>query len=210
MLVTEPTPHLVDIVRAAVDGGVDIVQWRDKSLGTSEADDVEWIGLARQMRSAVRPPSRLIVNSSFELGLLANCDGFHLPESGPWNNWRVVRSEWAWKDRPETLVGYSVHSVDAARRAEEAGADYVVAGNIFETGSHPGKPAAGLDFLADICRAVSMPVLAIGGITPSNSPDCLRAGAAGIAVLSTIMRAVDPRAAAQAYRSALDNASLPL
>jgi thiazole tautomerase (transcriptional regulator TenI) len=92
--------------------------------------------------------------------------------------------------------------VDAARAAVDWGADYLVAGTVFASASHPGEPAAGLAFLAQVCAAVRVPVLAIGGVTPANLADCLRAGAAGVAVLSPLQGA-DPRAVAAAYVAAL-------
>lgn len=105
---------------------------------------------------------------------------------------------------PGDLVGRSVHSVDAACEAAAQGVDYLVAGTIFASQSHPDRPPAGLGFLRDVCAAAPVPVLAIGGVTPQNLKLCLEAGAAGVAVLSPIMRATDPKAAAQAYRVALD------
>lgn len=187
MLVTEPGPRLVEIVREAVEGGVDIVQWRDKS---TNGDELSKTG--RELRAVVPAPVLLMVNGPS----VVDADGVHLPEA------HVLASD---RSQRPAILGRSIHSAEAAKRAEHDGLDYVMAGNVFETGSHPGKPAAGLDFLASVCRAVSIPVIAIGGITPQNTPDCLRAGAAGIAVLSTIMRANDPRAAASAYRAVLDD-----
>jgi len=102
-------------------------------------------------------------------------------------------------------VGRSVHSVEAASEAAAQGADYLVAGTIFASQSHPDRSPAGLGFLRDVCAAVSLPILAIGGVTPQNLKLCLEIGAAGVAVLSPIMRATDPQAAAQTYRAALDS-----
>jgi thiamine-phosphate pyrophosphorylase len=188
MLVTEPGPKLVDIVRAAVDGGVDIVQWRDKS-----GDSPERQRLATALRDAAHPPTLLIVN-----GGVPTADGIHLPETG------LSIAEALRIAGPASIVGRSIHSVDSATAAEADGADYLVAGTIFASQSHPNAPAAGLDFLRSVCTAVSLPVIAIGGITPANVAGCLAAGATGVAVLSPIMRSDNPTAVAAEYRAALD------
>jgi thiamine-phosphate diphosphorylase len=104
----------------------------------------------------------------------------------------------------DAWIGRSVHSVAAAEGAAADGADYLIAGAIFATGSHPGAAPAGLGFLAEVAAAVGMPVVAIGGITPANAGDCLRAGARGVAVLSALMDAADPGAVAAAYRRAME------
>lgn len=89
-------------------------------------------------------------------------------------------------------IGCSVHSRDEAVRAEDWGADYLIAGHIFATDSKAGRPPRGVDFLADVCRSVSIPVFAIGGLTPERMPAILNAGAAGACVMSQAMTAADP------------------
>jgi thiamine monophosphate synthase len=105
----------------------------------------------------------------------------HLPESAP-----------AMK-----AAGRSVHSVDAAKRAEAEGCEYVLAGSVFPTASHPGGPTGGLALVRDVAAAVRIPVVAIGGITAANARACIDAGAQGVAVISAIFDAPDPRAAAE-------------
>jgi thiamine-phosphate diphosphorylase len=90
-------------------------------------------------------------------------------------------------------------------RADAEGADYLLAGNVFGSRTHPGEPAAGTVLVETICREVRVPVIAIGGITPQNAPECLRSGAAGVAVVSGIADAADPRAAAAEYWSAIQD-----
>ncbi len=104
------------------------------------------------------------------------------------------------------LVGQSVHSVSEALVSAQSGYEYLVAGTIFASQSHPDGQAQGLDYLRDVCAAVTIPVVAIGGITPDRVAGCIEAGAAGVAVLSPIMRADDPQLIAQDYRQALDSA----
>lgn len=196
MLVTERMRSDVELVRtvvAAVEGGVDLVQLRDKAAPPEEV-----FLLAERMREAFGGRARLLINrSSFEGGR-PPADGLHLPENGPpVADARTVLGE-------DALVGRSVHSLAAAIAAEAEGADYVVAGTVFASPSHPGIPPAGLGYLSEVCGHLSIPVLAIGGVTPANAADCLRAGAAGVAMLSPVMRAADPERAAAAYRAALD------
>jgi thiamine-phosphate diphosphorylase len=107
---------------------------------------------------------------------------------------------------PNRLIGASVHSVAAARAAEVAGTDYLIAGTIFPSPSHPGGPVAGPDLLRRVRADVRIPLLAIGGITAAHAPEALAAGADGLAVISAILSAPDPGLAAQRLRSAIDTA----
>lgn len=82
----------------------------------------------------------------------------------------------------------SVHSVEQAVRAQQLGADFLIAGHIFPTDCKPGLPPRGLEFLGQVCRAVTIPVYAIGGITPENAPLAVKAGAAGVCIMSGAMK----------------------
>jgi thiamine-phosphate diphosphorylase len=106
------------------------------------------------------------------------------------------------------LISRAVHSVDAAVRAERAGADLLQAGTVFETASKPGAELLGIDGLRAICAAVSVPVIAIGGITAITAGGALRAGAKGVAVISAIADASQPREAASSLRRAIDAVGL--
>ena len=92
--------------------------------------------------------------------------------------------------RPEglTLLGTSIHSVEDAKEAERLGADYVFAGNIFETDCKKGLPGRGLEFLENVCKEVDIPVYAIGGITAEKMPQILGTGAAGGCMMSGFMQ----------------------
>jgi thiamine-phosphate diphosphorylase len=195
MLVTEPSPRLVEIAREAAAGGADLVQLRDKRPNAN--------GLRmtfKALSQALRADTPVVVNADWQRAAGFGARHIHLPErSAPPG---VVR----FRVGAGSLLGKSVHSTEAAQKAAGQGVDYLIAGTIFASASHPGEAPAGLDFLRDVCAAVAVPVLAIGGVTPENAPDCLRAGAAGVAVLSPIMRAEDPQAVARRYRAALDAA----
>ncbi len=195
MLVTEPSPRLPQIAGEAVGGGVNVVHLRDKRAAAH--------GLRltfKALGQSLRGGTVVVVNADWQRAVGFGARHIHLPEqSVPVG---VVRHHLG----TGALVGKSAHSVEAARKAASQGADYVIAGTVFASRSHPDIEPLGLDFLRDVCDAVPLPVLAIGGVTPENLGACLEAGAAGVAVLSPIMRATDPKAAAQKYRAALDAA----
>src|SRR5262249_31057983 len=127
--------------------------------------------------------------------------GIHLPEG-----FMTVKEAHRLHRLRKIVVGRSVHSVASAIDAEAEGADYLIAGTIYHSQSHPNVEPQGCGFLEQVCNAVQIPVIAIGGIAPGNVKDCIAAGAAGVAVLSPIMRAENPGEVARAYRDALDSA----
>jgi len=182
---------LVAAVEAAVAGGVDAVQLREKDLPPDEL-----LSLGRRLREVTSGRALLLVNGPLDVALACGADGIHLPEAAP----PVERP------RPDFLVGRSVHSTDAALRAEADGSDYLVAGPVYETRSHPGAAPAGTGLIAQIAGAVRLPVLAIGGLNAERMDEVVRAGAAGIAVISAVLAAASPAAAARDLRRALDAA----
>ena len=186
---------LAAAVEAAVSGGADAVQLREKDPDGRSLPASELSTLARRLREVTRG-ALLVVNGPLEVAVAVEADGVHLPEDAPMPP----------RPRRGFLVGRSVHSAEAACRAEAAGADYLVAGPIFETRSHPGVEPAGLALVEEIARAVRVPVLAIGGVTAGRVEEVVRAGASGVAVISAVLAQPDPRAAAEALRRALDAA----
>jgi thiamine-phosphate pyrophosphorylase len=121
----------------------------------------------------------LLINDRVDVAVAAGADGVHLPASGlPAARVRAITPS-------RFVVGRSVHSVQDAVEAERAGGcDYLIFGTVFESASKPfGHPVAGLSALADVCAAVSLPVLAIGGITLERVASVAAAGAAGIAAI---------------------------
>lgn len=196
MLVTDrtlvPLDALPRAVRAAVEGGVDAVQVRERGLSR-----VKTIALARSLREAVDRRARLIVNDSCRVAAACGGDGVHLPESAA----TVMPAE-----RRGLIVGRSAHSLEAARRAEAEGCDYVVLGTVFPSRSHPGGATGGLHLVEQVARSVTIPVIGIGGITPANAGAVVRSGAAGVAVISAILGAPDPGEAARELRDAIDAA----
>ena len=198
-LVTEPprgSRDLVGGIALALDGGVDWVQLRDKA-----ASALNLLAMARQLRGVARQHgANLAVNDRLDVALAAPADGVHLAaQSLP------VADAVALASSSQLLVGRSVHSLDEAIEAAREGADYVTFGHVFPTTTHPGLPPRGLAQLDEIVRAVDVPVLAIGGITVENLEEVLATGCAGVAVISAILSAADPYAAAAGLRRALDS-----
>jgi len=195
MLVTEPSPNLERIVAETVTGGVNAVQWREKVRNGANYRQ-RCVSIRRGAGDAVP----VLVNGNWEAALACGARHVHLPEQSlPVG---VVR----WRMGGKGLIGKSVHSVESALKAQADGADYLVAGTIFASRSHPDIAPAGLDFLRAVCAAVTVPVVAIGGVTPGNTGDCLAAGASGVAVLSPLMQADNPRGTAAEYWAAIQAA----
>ena len=194
-LVTGPAASRQALVRAvtqALQGGADLVQVREK--GAAAAD---LLATCHALGEALGGPGRLLVNDRVDIALAAGARGVHLAKKSlPPAAVRAIA--------PGLLLGVSVHSVAEAQAAARAGADYVTFGSIYPTGTHPGQPAQGPAALAAGVGAVGGPVLAIGGITPANAGAVAATGCAGIAVISAILDAADPRAATAALRRALD------
>jgi thiazole tautomerase (transcriptional regulator TenI) len=105
------------------------------------------------------------------------------------------------KIAPALRVGASVHSPEEARDAEQAGADWCVAGHVFETESHPGEPRREKTFVSDVVAAVSFPVIAIGGIRPEHVHSLVHRGAHGVAAIRGIWNDENPELAASRYLS---------
>jgi thiamine-phosphate diphosphorylase len=185
---------LEDFARAAVAGGADFLQLRDKS-GT----DSELVVAALAMLSAVHAAgSRLVIDDRLDVAIRARADGLHVgPQDLP-----VAEARRLWAG----LLGASCRTVATARAAEDAGADYLGVGPVFASSSKPGlPPAIGLETLAAVARAVRIPVIGIGGIDAGNAPSVIRAGAAGVAVLSAVAGREDAEAAARELREAIDS-----
>ncbi|HEY8742325.1 MAG TPA: thiamine phosphate synthase [Chloroflexota bacterium] len=191
-----PAKQLLAVIMAAVDGGVDLVQVRDK-VASPEA----LVALSQQVHAAAAGRALVIVNGTLEIAVAACADGVHLAE-GHADLAHARRTLGA-----AAYIGASVHSAAAARRAEQAGVSSVTFGHVYPTQSHPGEPSRGLDTLREVVAAVRIPVVAIGGIDAVRVPEVLAAGAAGVAVISAIMDAGAPGEAARRLREVLDAAA---
>jgi thiamine-phosphate pyrophosphorylase len=167
---------LADLARAAAREGADWFQLREKDLGGA--------ALLREARAVVAAAAgsrlRVAVNGRPDVARAAGAQGVHLPERGL--PARDVRQTF-----PELEVGVSCHALDAARRAEDAGAHYVVLGPVFAT-TGKDRPL-GLPALAAAVRALRLPLLAIGGITPANVGSVWATGVAGVAAIGAFLDA---------------------
>ncbi|MGA2509854.1 MAG: thiamine phosphate synthase [Candidatus Acidiferrales bacterium] len=180
-------------IRAAAAAGVDWVQIREKDMCARDL-----LALARGAIEATGGEARIIVNDRLDVALAAGAAGVHLGgESVPVRE--VVRWCRSGNAPAGFLVGVSCHDLDQARDAESAGASYVFFGPVFDS---PAKrafgPPQGVARLAEACRAVRIPVIAIGGVNEENGADCIRAGAAGIAAIRLFQEPREPAALKEA------------
>jgi len=181
----------VDIVGAAVAGGVSCVQLREKLCSTRE-----FLDQARALLTLLRPRGiPLIINDRLDIALAVGADGVHLGQDDlPIDMARRLAGE-------RMIIGISVESVEHAVAAERAGADYLGISPVFATTTKQGHaPPLGLAGISAIRAHTTIPLVGIGGINADNAAAILAAGADGIAVVSAIVAAADPAAAACALR----------
>jgi len=147
----------------------------------------------RIQRLAAPPDAAVFSHGRLDLAASLATQGLHLGQAdlGPDEVRRAVGGRW------KGWIGVSVHSVEEARAARDGGADYLMAGNIFTTTTHPGRPARGLGFVREVA-ALGLPVIAIGGLTAQRAGEARDAGAWGVAAITALWHAEDPYAAALA------------
>jgi thiamine-phosphate pyrophosphorylase len=197
--VTDIRPNLEQLLAAAVAGGVDMVQLRDKS-----APDEELLAAAEVFRRVCDDGDALFwLNDRADLALRCDADGVHVGQGD------MAPAEVRRVAGPDRLVGLSTHSpvqLDAALASSAA--DELSVGPVWETPTKEGRAAAGLEYVRYAAsRAGDRPWFAIGGIDLANVRDVIEAGASRIVVVRAIRDAPDPRAAAESLRAALDEAS---
>jgi thiamine-phosphate pyrophosphorylase len=177
----------VSILQLLLRAGVRWFQYRDKY--SSDDEIAHAVGLMLPLcREA---DARLIVNDRVEIASQLDANGVHLGrDDAAIKEARRILGE-------EKVIGYSARSVEMAKRAESAGADYLGVGAIYQTGTKKDARVIGLAGLADICKVAKLPVVAIGGITRPRVSEVLQAGATGIAVASAVLGATDVAEAAR-------------
>ncbi|MBS1840569.1 MAG: thiamine phosphate synthase [Acidobacteria bacterium] len=204
---SDAIPMLLHTIVSAAAAGVDWIQLREKDLCGGEAFD-----LARSAIDAIRSRAsgtRIIVNDRVDVALAAGAGGVHLSENGfSVSDARRLAGRFS-KDsgKPlDFLIGVSCHSLGSALGAARDGADYIYFSPIFHT---PSKafygPPQGVERLRQICQAVQIPVIAIGGINLENVASCYAAGAAGAAAIRLFQDATDLSAIVAALRSSNPN-----
>ena len=197
--VTDIRPDLEQLLAAAIAGGVDMVQLRDKS-----ASDEELLAGAEVFRRVCDDGDALFwLNDRADLALRCDADGVHVGQGD------MAPAEVRRVAGPDRLVGLSTHSpvqLDAALASSAA--DELSVGPVWETPTKEGRAAAGLEYVRyAAARAGDRPWFAIGGIDLANVRDVIEAGASRIVVVRAIREAPDPRAAAESLRAALEEAS---
>ncbi len=175
--------HTESIVEAAIAGGVDVVQVREKNRTAAER-----LALARRLREPTAEADiSLIVNDRVDIAVAADADGVHLGQDDlPIADAREQLGAYA-------TIGQSVSTVEQAREAAMAGADYLGVGPIYDTDSKADATAAiGVETVEAIADAVDLPIVGIGGVTADRAPAVVAAGADGVAVITAITAADDP------------------
>jgi thiamine-phosphate diphosphorylase len=186
--------ELIPIVSAAAKGGADYIQLRYKS-----APALDLYTLGKVIQPVIKEEQTgLLINDRVDVAQALEANGVHLAaKSLPVRPVRSIVGS-------EMLIGCSVHSIEEAIEAEKQGASYITYGHIFPTNSKPGLPPRGIDSLKQVIDAVSIPVLAIGGITNENIDQVLATGVAGIAVIGAVMSQDNPFEAARILRQRMD------
>lgn len=190
-LVTSPAENLLEVVEAALQGGVTLVQYRDK-----DSDDSLRLQTAEKLKQLChRYDALFIINDRVDLALAVDADGVHLGQQDvPIAFARQLLGS-------QRIIGRSTHHPDELHRAIQEGADYVGVGPVYETPTKAGRAAAGLEYVHYAAEHASIPWFAIGGIDPENIHEVLSAGASRVAVVRAIMRAAQPTLTTQFFIS---------
>ena len=185
----------MDNVSSAIKGGATIIQLREKDLPASHV-----LELAQRLQKVTQGAALLFINDRVDVAMASGADGVQLGEDGlSVEEARQVAGD-------DLLIGRSVHSLQGAMEAHKQGADLLVAGSMFSTGSHLGLPPNGPGLVSEIAGRVDVPVLGIGGVNANNARDVMQAGASGVAVIHAILAAPDARLATQELRDAIEAA----
>jgi thiamine-phosphate pyrophosphorylase len=185
---------LVSALQAAAQAGVRVLQLREKELTPREL-----YALAQEVQGVLTPlGARLLLNDRVDVACATGVAGVHLTTTSlsPTAARRCLAAE--------ALVGVSTHTLAEARFAEASGADFLTFGPVYATPSKAAYGAPrGLEALGAICAAVALPVFALGGVTPARVPECMAAGAHGVAAIGALLDVPDIAAAVAAFAAAL-------
>jgi thiamine-phosphate pyrophosphorylase len=199
-VITDRRRGHVEMAQAALEGGARTIQLRDPEASTWQL--VAWAEKIRRLCDQYR--ALFIINDRLDVALAAGAWGVHLgTEDMPIPHARRILGR-------EAVVGASVANVFEARTAQAAGASYVAVGSIYETATKPDAGAAiGPDMLREIAEAVTIPVVAIGGVSCGRLGECRAAGASAVAVISAISQSEDMAAATRALVDEWNAAAVP-
>ncbi len=184
-----------ELARLAIDGGADLIQFRQKA-GMVRHKLIQAADTAEVCREK---NVTLLIDDHIDLAMATDAAGVHLGQTDfPVDAARRLLGE-------DAVIGATATTTSQAVRAEEEGANYIGFGPVFTTRSKkdPAK-VKGVRGLEEVCKAVSIPVIAIAGITPARVAPVMEAGAYGVAVMTGVTTKEDPEAATRDYRKALD------
>ncbi|QHW32460.1 thiamine phosphate synthase [Paenibacillus rhizovicinus] len=189
-----PERDMLEVMEQAILGGADIVQLRKK-----DASKEELLADARALRAlTARYGVPLIINDHIDIALAVGADGAHFGQDDlPLAEARRILG-------PDAIIGISTHSLEQALAAERGGADYIGVGPVYPTGTKPGRTAVTTSYVREAAAQVSIPWVAIGGITLGNVDEVLAAGATRICAVSAIVGSEDPAKTCRAFRVRLD------
>lgn len=184
---------LRECARAAIAGGADVLQLREKRPDISDA---QLLAMAAELRELTDETSRmLIINDRADIAAIVGADGVHLGQTD------LPVSEARRLLRPAAIVGKSTHTIAQARAAVNEGADYIAIGPMFATGTKDAGPIAGAELLKQASEEIGVPLVPIGGITAENVDELIDAGAQRVAVCAAVCAAENPRRAAEEIRA---------
>lgn len=177
---------LYDQVESAIEGGATFIQLREKKL-----DEADFLSEAKEIQKLCREYKvPFVINDNVEIAAQIDADGVHVGQSD------MEAGDVRKRLGPDKIIGVSAQTVEQALKAQEHGADYLGVGAVFPTGSKADATEVSHQTLKEICEAVDIPVIAIGGITKENVSELKGSGICGIAVISAIFAQKDIRKAA--------------
>ena len=186
--------ELADVVKESLDGGVTMLQLREKTL-----EEDKFLEEAKLLQALCRERKiPFIINDNVDIAVAMDADGVHVGQSD------MEALDVRAKVGPDKIVGVSAQTVEQALLAEKHGADYLGVGAVFPTGSKDDADDVSYETLKAICEAVSIPVVAIGGISQENVSRLAGSGICGVAVISAIYAAKDICAAASKLKRATE------
>ena len=178
---------LKEVVKESLDGGVTFVQLREKTL-----EDDKFLEEAKELKQLCKEYKvPFVINDNVDIAIAMDADGVHVGQSD------MEAGNVREKLGPDKIIGVSAQTVEQAVLAEQRGADYLGVGAVFPTGSKDDAVEVSHETLKAICEAVSIPVIAIGGISVGNVKELAGSGIVGIAVISAIYAAKDIKKAAE-------------
>ena len=178
---------LYSVVKESLEGGVTFLQLREKEL-----DEEHFLEEARELQKLCREYKvPFVINDNVDIAAAINADGVHVGQSD------MEAGDVRAKLGPDKIIGVTAKTVEQAVLAQERGADYLGVGAVFHTDSKADAREISFDTLKDICKEVSIPVIAIGGITEENVRELAGSGICGIAVISAIYARRDIKKAAE-------------